>query len=150
MLGQENDLFQKKSAIFRSGRKNRIGRYGENLAIKYLLKHNYYIWKRNWAIRSGELDIIAIQEHTLVFVEVKTRLKEVAENFNPFDAVDNKKIKHIQIVSESFLEKYQAQLRYRRVNKVRFDIIGVIVTSKLNDFWLKKEDIIHYQNAFQV
>lgn len=152
MLGQGNDLLlpQKKSAIFRSGRKNRLGRYGENLAVKHLLKRGYYIWKRNWAVRSGEIDIIAIQEHTLVFVEVKTRLKDVAPTFDPFDAVDNNKIKHIQKVSESFLEKYHAKLRYRRINQIRFDIIGVIVSSKLNDFWLRKESLIHYENAFQV
>ena len=50
-----------------------IGTTGEELACEYLKKQGYKILKRNYLIRGGEIDIIAMDRQTLVFVEVKTR-----------------------------------------------------------------------------
>src|SRR5437660_1718519 len=50
-----------------------IGSSGEDLACKYLEKQGFEILKRNYLIRGGEIDIIAMDHETLVFVEVKTR-----------------------------------------------------------------------------
>jgi putative endonuclease len=49
------------------------GRYGEALAERYLIKAGYEIVARNWRCAAGELDLIAWQGETLVFVEVRTR-----------------------------------------------------------------------------
>lgn len=55
-------------------RKKRLGKIGEDLACDYLLHHHYKILERNFQKRYGELDIVAIKDNSLVFVEVKTRI----------------------------------------------------------------------------
>jgi len=52
--------------------KKRLGKIGETLACEYLLNHHYTIVERNFQKRYGELDIIAVKDKILVFVEVKT------------------------------------------------------------------------------
>ena len=49
------------------------GNRGEQLAYDYLKKKGFQIIERNFRIRGGEIDIIAIKDKTLIFVEVKTR-----------------------------------------------------------------------------
>ena len=49
------------------------GRYGEDLACKYLVGLGYEIIERNYLIRGGEIDIIALDGKTTVIVEVKLR-----------------------------------------------------------------------------
>lgn len=50
-----------------------FGNYGESLACEYLKKQGYEILERNYRIRGGEIDIVAMDGEYLVFVEVKTR-----------------------------------------------------------------------------
>ncbi len=54
--------------------KKRLGTIGETMACDYLIKHTYRILERNFQKRYGELDIVALKDKTLVFVEVKTRI----------------------------------------------------------------------------
>ena len=49
------------------------GNKGEDLACEYLQKRGYKILERNYRIRGGEIDIVARDGDTLVFVEVKAR-----------------------------------------------------------------------------
>ncbi len=58
-------------------RKKRLGLIGETMACRYLENHHYTILERNFQKRYGELDIIAVKDNTLVFVEVKTRIGRV-------------------------------------------------------------------------
>lgn len=51
----------------------RSGIEGENAAVEYLKKHGYVILERNFNTKVGEIDIIAEDKDTLVFVEVKAR-----------------------------------------------------------------------------
>ena len=53
--------------------RHKLGARGENIAVKYLKRHNYIIITRNWKIKAGELDIVAFKDDKLFFVEVKTR-----------------------------------------------------------------------------
>lgn len=55
-------------------RKKRLGKIGEDLACEYLSGHHYTILEQNFQKRYGELDIVALKDNTLVFVEVKTRI----------------------------------------------------------------------------
>lgn len=54
-------------------RKKKIGKLGEDLAAKFLTEKGYQVIDRNFLIRGGEIDIVALHRDTLVFVEVKTR-----------------------------------------------------------------------------
>ncbi len=51
----------------------KIGYDGENAVCEFLKKHDYEIVKRNFTIKGGEIDIIAMKENVVAFVEVKTR-----------------------------------------------------------------------------
>jgi putative endonuclease len=53
-------------------RKN-TGKRGEALAAGFLRQRAYHILDTNWRTNSGEIDIIAQKDKTLVFVEVRTR-----------------------------------------------------------------------------
>ncbi len=65
-----------------------VGQIGEDLAAKYLSQNGYKIIERNYRIRGGEIDIIAIDHDTLVYIEVKTRTSHQfgtpAESVTPF------------------------------------------------------------------
>ena len=56
-----------------SGRRQRVGRSGEELAVEHLRKSGYRIIERNYRTRQAEIDIIARHKGVMVFVEVKTR-----------------------------------------------------------------------------
>ena len=49
------------------------GKYGEQLAVKYLTRKGYRVKQQNWYCRWGEIDIIAKDSNTTVFIEVKYR-----------------------------------------------------------------------------
>ena len=52
---------------------NDIGREGEDVAASYLMQNGYRIVARNWRYGPKEIDIVARDGETMVFVEVKTR-----------------------------------------------------------------------------
>lgn len=95
-----------------------IGNKGENIAVKYLQNLGYKIIDRNVYIGGGELDIIAKDGDTLVFVEVKARF---SVGFgNPLEAVTEQKIKSIIRSAKNYI----ATKKYYDKN-VRFDVIGI-------------------------
>lgn len=55
------------------GNRRKLGAYGEALAEQRLCQDGYRIAARNWRCRTGEIDLIAEREGTVVFVEVRTR-----------------------------------------------------------------------------
>lgn len=63
------------------------GKLGEDLACDYLKKLGYHILDRNFRLRNGEIDIVAIdkKDNAVVFVEVKTRTTE--EFGSPLEAI---------------------------------------------------------------
>ena len=62
-----------------------IGNFGEDEAVKYLMKHSYKIITRNFSCKLGEIDIIAKDKDVLVFIEVKARTND--KYGNPSDAI---------------------------------------------------------------
>ena len=78
------------------------GKYGEDIAVKYLIKNGYKIVERNYHFsRYGEIDIIALDKDTLCFIEVKTR---TTEKFGTgFEAVNRTKLSKIYKCALSYL-----------------------------------------------
>ena len=97
---------------------NDFGAQGEDIAIDYLRSKGYVILDRNWRSGHKEIDIIAQQRDTLVFVEVKSRTSEAFGN--AYDAVDEKKTRLLISAAQAYLLKYKIDLKFR------FDIITVI------------------------
>ncbi len=109
-----------------------VGNLGEDMAAEYLEKKGYMIFKRNYSNRYGEVDIIAIKDEFLVFVEVKARKNR--RFGNPQDAVDDEKIRHIVDVSDGFMR----EMNWSDIT-VRFDIVEIVFDENY---------INHIENAF--
>ena len=97
------------------------GRKGERIACRFLLKQGFDILARRYRSRSGELDIIAYEGDTLVFIEVKTRSS--AEFGEPWEFVDWQKQQILRRTAEDFIADHDlGQYAYR------FDIVSVLGT----------------------
>jgi len=94
------------------------GRRGEELAAAFLRQQGYTLVERNFRLRSGEIDIIARDRETLVFVEVKTR--SCSRFGTPFDAVDGRKQQQIGQTALAYLAA-----RGMADCAVRFDVVAV-------------------------
>ncbi len=73
------------------------GRSGEELAASYLKKNGYKVLETNYKCKFGEVDIVAQEGDTLVFVEVKTRSSRIFGL--PQEAVGYRKLQHITNVA---------------------------------------------------
>ena len=121
-----------------------IGDMGEDIAEKYLKKRFWHILSRNFNVRGGEIDIIAYRFGVLAYFEVKTRRTD--SYGSPAEAVDYKKIKHINTAARQFMQLYgwggRIPVFYpfgiekrRPVRKQRIDVIEVYLkdnTTKIN------------------
>ncbi|MBP9748250.1 MAG: YraN family protein [Candidatus Pacebacteria bacterium] len=63
--------------------KQKIGEIGENIAVKFLMKHGFSVIDRNYTKKWGEIDIIAKKSEKLYFVEVKSVSRDTLDNVSP-------------------------------------------------------------------
>lgn len=84
--------------------KNPIGVLGEKLAARYLQQIGYKILSVNFCIRGGEIDIIAQDKNTVVYIEVKTRSSNAFGS--PEEAVNYYKLKFIERASKFYRLKH--------------------------------------------
>jgi len=103
-------------------RRQQFGKESESLAVRHLRKNGYKILEQNYRNKLGEIDIIAKEKGTLVFVEVKARKSELFGN--PKWAVTPKKQRKISMVALYYL-KATKQTRV----KARFDVISISLTA---------------------
>jgi putative endonuclease len=99
-------------------RRQQFGKESESLAVRHLRKNGYKILEQNYRNKLGEIDIIAKEKGTLVFVEVKARKSDLFGN--PKWAVTLKKQRKISMVALYYL-KATKQTRV----KARFDVISI-------------------------
>jgi putative endonuclease len=68
----------------------KTGEIGENIAVKFLMKHNFLILDRNYTKKWGEIDIIAEKSNKIYFIEVKSVTRDTLENIkDDYRAEDN-------------------------------------------------------------
>lgn len=113
---------------------NDIGALGEQIALEYLLERKYQILETNWVCGHKEVDIIAKDGDTIVFVEVKTRHSTCL--VEPEATVDVYKQRHLIWAANSFVNRYQYD------NDVRFDIIAIVIDKN------NEKRIEHIEDAF--
>lgn len=95
-----------------------IGRRGEDAAVHFLKRLGYTIIKRNFVCPAGEIDIVAADGDTLVFVEVKSLSSD--EDTDPENAVGRKKQAQVIRTARYFLAQSGSQVA------ARFDVIAVV------------------------
>jgi putative endonuclease len=100
--------------------RRRRGQHGEQLAVDYLEHQGWRIQQRNFRCRQGEIDIVAWDGATLVFIEVKT--KSHAAFGAPQAMVGRRKQHTIAHVAMTYIQRH----RIRDV-AVRFDVVAITV-----------------------
>jgi putative endonuclease len=114
-----------------------LGFRGERAAQRFLKRKGYRIVARGLRLRGGELDLVAVDGRTVVFVEVKTRTSHDAGH--PAEAVDHNKQKRITRAALRFIQRHGLF-----DCRCRFDVVAVTWPSNQ-----KKPTIEHYENAFE-
>ena len=118
--------------------KQKTGKLGEEIACKYLLKHGYDILETNYTKKYGEIDIIAIKNNILHFIEVKSIVsRETNENvtretykYDPLQNVHPQKIRRLMRVIQVYLVSRQTQKNSMLNNcDWQFDIAVVYIDS---------------------
>lgn len=97
---------------------NDVGREGEALAANFLQQKGYEIVDRNWHYGPKEIDIVARDGDTMVFVEVKTRSTLAFEL--PQEAVTKKKMKNLVEAADAYMIQNNIDI------EGRFDIVAVL------------------------
>ena len=107
-----------------------VGSQAEDRAAEYLIEKGYTIVTRRWTMRGGELDIVALDGETLVFVEVKARSGRWA---SPEEAIVDLKVQRfLKAVQRYALETDQLD------RATRYDVIAI-----------DDKGIRHYEDAFR-
>jgi putative endonuclease len=108
-----------------------LGRYGEKLAVEHLLARGFSLLARNYRTRRGEIDLIAFDGRTLIFVEVKTHQmgrSQPPASVSPLAHLSAVQLARYQPVAQAWLddERYATP----EVQSMRFDAIGVLVDAE--------------------
>lgn len=100
-----------------------LGKMGEDLAAARLRQEGYQILERNWRCARGEIDMVAKDGHTLVFIEVKTRRSNLCGS--AAEAVDPKKQERLRFLARNYLyTKHSGAPTYR------FDVVAVNISEQ--------------------
>lgn len=99
--------------------KDRLGRWGEDLAVAHVQAAGFVVLARNWRCREGELDLVARDGETLVFVEVKTRSS--VDFGDPAEAVSLSKARRIRALACRWLLAHPGGGA-----ELRFDVISIV------------------------
>jgi putative endonuclease len=114
---QSEYLFGRNGFIFM--RRKELGNLGESLAAQRLEAQGYRIRDRNWRTSEGEVDIIAEERETIVFVEVKTRR---SRRFGlPEEAMTKKKRQSLIKSALAYLDANQIQETNWRIDFVAIE-----------------------------
>jgi putative endonuclease len=110
--------------------KRRLGQQGEDIAADYLLKQGYSILARNWRCPAGELDIVAREGGTLVFVEVRTRR---GDRFGtPEESITSTKQAKLVELAQTYLQEHGLADENWRIDVVAVELDGRGRVKRLN------------------
>jgi len=115
-------------------RHNKIGEMAENLAADYLERKGYRLLERNWRFSRAEIDLIAMQEEILVFVEVKSLGYDAFTR--PEASVTTYKQGLIMDAATQYMQKIGHEW------EIRFDVISIVYKNEQNF------DLKYFEDAF--
>ena len=89
----------------------KTGEIGENVAVKFLMKHSFTILDRNYTKKWGEIDIVAEKDNKLYFIEVKSVSRETLssvthetlDQYNPEENMHPWKLKRMARTIQTYL-----------------------------------------------
>jgi putative endonuclease len=99
--------------------KDVLGREGEQAAVEYLTERGFRILDRNWRCADGEIDIVAVERHSLVVCEVKTR--SGTRYGTPLEAVGRAKRNRLRRLAVQWLNAHGV-----RFDEIRIDVVGLL------------------------
>jgi putative endonuclease len=111
------------------------GEAGEQIAALYLEQLGYRIAARNFRLRTGEIDIVAWDGSTLVFVEVKTKTQQ--KFGQPEEMVTRRKQLTLERVAMAYIQRHECT-----GTDIRFDVIAVQLEPN------RAADVTHIPAAF--
>ncbi len=114
-----------------------LGQRGEDAAAKFLRKLGYIIVARGHRDRIGEIDLVAVDGRTVVFIEVKTRTSQDAGH--PAEAVDENKQRKLTRLALAYLKRHDLL-----ECSARFDVVAITWPDAKS-----KPKIEHFKNAFE-
>jgi putative endonuclease len=114
-----------------------LGQRGEDAAATFLRKLGYIIVARGHRDRIGEIDLVAVDGRTVVFIEVKTRTSQDAGH--PADAVDEDKQRQLTRLALAYMKRHDLL-----ECSARFDVVAITWPDARS-----KPKIEHFQNAFE-
>lgn len=131
-------LRERLSRLFGRWRPPRtLGQRGEAAAAKYLKRKGFIIVARSDRGRLGEIDLVAVHDRTVVFVEVKTRASH--DTGHPADAVDDEKQRRLTRLALTYLKRHGLL-----EHPARFDVVAITWPESE-----RKPTIEHFPNAFE-
>ena len=97
-----------------------LGKWGEELAARYLQAYGHIILARNWRCRTGELDLVVAcpQRKAVVAVEVKTRNAGV--NVNSIEAISRAKLSRLRKLTGMWIQDNQIHCR-----RIGLDLVAI-------------------------
>ncbi len=115
--------------------KKLLGKEGEDLAARFLARQGYKILERNYRTPSGEIDLIALHQGEVVFVEVKTRTSDAYGA--PELAVNPRK-------QQRMIKAALGYMKYKKLHQVpcRFDVVAITAADG--------QGVELIQNAFEI
>jgi len=108
------------------------GAWAEELAASYLTQRGYEILHRNYRCQGGEIDLIAVENETLVFVEVRSR--NAAAHGHPLETIGPDKIARIIHAARDFLHVLGPLSL-----PTRFDALSILLDQNPPEFELVQE-----------
>lgn len=117
-----------------------LGPKGEQIAADYLAENGYRIIKRNYRFHRNEIDIIALHQKTLCFVEVKTRFSSA--NGHPAESVTRQKQQEIIKAAQAYLT-ISGQID----TECRFDVVAILI-QEMEENRIDSFTIEHFTDAF--
>ncbi|HVZ12135.1 MAG TPA: YraN family protein [Patescibacteria group bacterium] len=100
---------------------NPIAVQGEDIACDYIRGKGYQIIERNFRKKYEEIDIIAVHDNTLVFIEVKTRTSTAYGT--PFDGISPYKVRHLVQLAQFYKLTHDGLPDFMRI-----DAIGIVLS----------------------
>ncbi|MCQ2377957.1 MAG: YraN family protein [Victivallaceae bacterium] len=99
-----------------------LGRRGEKDAAKFLAQKRFLILARDWRTRAGELDLVALDGETVVFVEVKARrYRKKASGFRPAQNLSNRQMRRNLHAAKLYRKIFHASTL-----EARFDLVELL------------------------